>query len=222
MKIHFKSTSGKRLRIPSRTTLRRYISTVHDFFPERTITFLQFWNLNPVGNDTSPNLYNKKHCSIDFDQHRCIRSRNQNYNCHCYEDPPERLDVTLRPAMLPKHKRLQLAYAPVCPLHDLPAAAAADIECVRLLTCCHAVAFPPVVVLLRSQHPISTRPLPPPLYSPQQSASDHDISRDFPNQSSQRVAHSLATVRLLAKLIFQTCFPRCAITPYLLPPQPSF
>ena len=95
--------------------------------------------------------------------------------------------------MLLKHKTLQLAYTHVCPLHDLravvaaaaAAAATADMECARLLSrwsCCHADAFPLVVVLLRSQHWISTRPLPPPLYSPQQIASDHDISRDFPNK----------------------------------------
>ena len=38
--------------------------------------------------------------------------------------------------MLPKHEKLQLAYTHVCPLHELPAAAAAaadaDMERVRL------------------------------------------------------------------------------------------
>ena len=70
-----------------------------------------------------------------------------------------------------------------------------------------------------SQHSISTRPLPPPLYSPQQSARDHDTPRDFPNQSLRRVVHSLATVRLLAKLVCRHVSPRCAITPYLLSPR---
>ena len=44
----------------------------------------------------------------------------------------------------------------------------------------------------------------------------------FYNESSPRVAHSLGTVRLLAKLVCRHVSPRYAITPYLLRPQPTF
>ena len=78
----FQHYQVKRLRISTRTNLRRYISIIHDFFPERTIIVVPLWNPNPVTNHTSSNLYDQKHFSISFDRHRCIQSRKQNYNSY--------------------------------------------------------------------------------------------------------------------------------------------
>ena len=52
------------------------LSTTRDFFPERMVLFLPFWNRNPVANDTFPNLYDQDVIQL-ISTDRCTQSQKQ-------------------------------------------------------------------------------------------------------------------------------------------------
>ena len=103
MKTHFKTTRRKKLRIPSKTNLRRYIVYHSRLFPGTNDNFPAILEIQTQSQTIHLQICTIKNIIQLIATDQCIQSQRQNY--HSYEYPPERLDVTLRPAMLPKNKK---------------------------------------------------------------------------------------------------------------------
>ena len=157
MKIHFTTTWWNRLRIPSRTNLRRYISTIHGFFTLTEILSTIHGFSTLAANNKPQIIRSKKIISID----RCIH-RKSKFIIHSYENPTyDDQTCTPRPryAAGPKKNRLTKHLDPISPwLLPLLLLLLLATECVRPCrsTWCHPDKTPSFLALLQIAHDYPT------------------------------------------------------------------